>query len=42
MIKNVMKLQQTMEEINRELDKLSKVLRENMDINYIYKIMGLD
>ena len=36
------KIEQTMEEINRELDKLSKVLRENMDINYIYKIMGLD
>ena len=32
---------QTEEEIERELDKLSSVIREHMDIDYIYKIMKL-
>ena len=33
---------QTEEEMERELSKLATILRENMDMNYIYKIMGLD
>lgn len=32
---------QTEEEMERELDKLSTILRENLDIEYIYKIMGI-
>ena len=32
---------QTDEELEIELDKLSEILRENMDIDYIYKIMGI-
>ena len=32
---------QTYEEMNQELDKLSMILRNNLDIGYIYKIMGL-
>lgn len=27
--------------MERELDKLAKVLRENMDIDYIYEIIGI-
>jgi adenosylcobyric acid synthase len=33
---------QTEADMEKELVKLSTVLRENMDIDYIYKIMGLD
>ncbi|MBU5312441.1 cobyric acid synthase [Tissierella carlieri] len=33
---------QTEEELERELNKLAIILRENMDMDYIYKIMGLD
>ncbi|WMM25844.1 cobyric acid synthase [Tissierella sp. MB52-C2] len=33
---------QTEEEMERELSKLAAILRENMDMDYIYKIMGLD
>ncbi|CAK7057260.1 cobyric acid synthase CobQ [Tissierella sp. P1] len=32
---------QTEEELERELNKLAMILRENMDMDYIYKIMGL-
>jgi adenosylcobyric acid synthase len=32
---------QTEEELERELNKLAIILRENMDMDYIYKIMGL-
>jgi adenosylcobyric acid synthase len=33
---------QTEEEMERELNKLALLLRENMDMDYVYKIMGLD
>ena len=33
--------EQSHEEMERELDKLAKVLRENMDIDYIYEIIGI-
>ncbi len=33
---------QTEEEMERELNKLAIILRENMDMDYIYKIMGLN
>ncbi|MSU00692.1 cobyric acid synthase [Tissierella pigra] len=33
---------QTEEEMERELNKLALLLRQNMDMDYIYKIMGLD
>lgn len=33
---------QTEEEMERELSKLAAILRENMDMDYVYKIMGLD
>lgn len=33
---------QSEEELQIELNKLSKVLRENMDINYIYKLIGIE
>lgn len=32
---------QTEEELERELDKLADILRENIDIDYIYEIMGI-
>ena len=35
------KEEQSHEEMERELDKLAKVLRENMDIDYIYEIIGM-
>ncbi len=35
------KEEQSHEEMERELDKLAKVLRENMDIDYIYEIIGI-
>lgn len=33
---------QSDEELHMELNKLSQVLRENMDIDYIYKLMGIE
>ena len=33
---------QTEKDIEKELVKLSTVLRDNMDMDYIYKIIGLD
>lgn len=33
---------QSTEELEVELDKLAQILRENMDMDYIYKIMGID
>lgn len=34
--------EQSEEEMEKELDKLAKVVRENMDINLVYEIMGLE
>lgn len=34
--------EQTEEEMEKELDKLSNIIRENMDMDYIYGIMGLE
>lgn len=33
---------QSEEEMEKELNKLAIILRENMDMDYVYKIMGLD
>lgn len=33
---------QTEEQMERELNKLATILREHMDMDYIYKIMGMD
>lgn len=34
--------QQSHEEMEKELDKLARIVRENMDMNIVYKIMGLE
>jgi adenosylcobyric acid synthase len=36
---NVMK--QDAKEIDLEIDRLAQILRENIDFNYIYEILGL-
>lgn len=35
-------IQQTEEDMERELNKLSTILRKSMDMDYIYKIMGIE
>ncbi len=39
--KNCNHEEQTMEEMEEELSKLARIVRENLDIDYIYDIMGL-